>query len=78
MNKFNKKVPSKFAPIFIASTAIFFLGSAFKFIFNKDNATDRHQSKQDSSSQSNTQDNLEREEDENEAHEPEEDLVQSL
>lgn len=76
----NKK-PSKFAPIFIASTVVFFLGSALKFIVgNKSEAQDNL------ATSSKNQTVVEHEQtedetlDENEdiAQEPEEDPVQSL
>lgn len=61
---------SKFAPIFIASTVVFFLGSAYKFIFGD---------RQDKASTADaTVDDLNEDKKENHPQEPEEDPVKSL
>ena len=71
------KQPSKFAaPVFIASTVAFFLGSAFKFIFGKE------QQEQSAAKAAEThldykKNDVVAEEDET-PHEPEEDPVSSL
>lgn len=77
--KNTKKTPSRFAPIFIASTAVFFLGSAYRFIVggskekNKSSSSDLYEQIQVEE----TDDELEEVDDEN-PKEPEEDPVKSL
>lgn len=74
----NKK-PSKFAPIFIASTVVFFLGSAFKFIFGqKSDIEESSASMGNQTSLAQKNESAEVLEDDEFAQEPDEDPVQSL
>ena len=71
-----KSKPSNFAPVFIASTAVFFLGSAFKFIFGHKKEESTHSQHIESIPE--IHNDIEEVEDSENAQEPEEDPVQSL
>lgn len=77
--KNNPKRHSKLAPVFIASTVVFFLGSAYKFIFGEK----RDQQTPPDTALEETKDptaieNLDEDESEDHPKEPEEDPIQSL